>query len=215
MISSGFRFLESYKDQIGLLIQALLLVATIILIRVGLKQAKAADAQAKAADQQVKAAESQVTVANAQALTAQRQLYASLSSSEAATRPLLKITSPSFDQFIDTREKTIEFTITNCGLGPALDLTSHYGNDESDAAGLDGEFLGIGDSKIEEFEQHRVLHEDLTILYSSTQGSRYKTCISYDVQTGWYFQFHKLVKNAFQDFKIEDKPNLLQSNNAS
>jgi hypothetical protein len=51
-----FNWPEGFKDQLNLLIQALLFVATLVLIRVGWKQAKAADAQAKAADAQVAAA---------------------------------------------------------------------------------------------------------------------------------------------------------------
>ena len=62
-------FLILYKDVVGLLIQAGLLLATGALIWVGTKQAKAADAQAKAAIEQVKAAQVQTVVAQAQAQT--------------------------------------------------------------------------------------------------------------------------------------------------
>jgi hypothetical protein len=67
-------FLFLYKDVIGLLIQAGLLLATGGLIRVGTKQAKAADAQAKAAIEQVKSAQVQTVVAQAQADAAAAQV---------------------------------------------------------------------------------------------------------------------------------------------
>jgi hypothetical protein len=69
-------FLLLYKDVISLLIQAGLLIATFALIRVGWKQAKAADAQAVAAIQQVKAADVQARSAQAQVEVARQQVEA-------------------------------------------------------------------------------------------------------------------------------------------
>jgi hypothetical protein len=69
-------FLLAYKDVIGLVIQAGLLIATTVLIRVGAKQARAADAQANAAIQQVRAADAQANAAQMQVAVAQQQLEA-------------------------------------------------------------------------------------------------------------------------------------------
>lgn len=68
------QFLLAYKDVVGLFIQALLFLATLGLIRVGFKQAKAASAQADAAIQQVRAAEEQVKAAQAQVSVARQQV---------------------------------------------------------------------------------------------------------------------------------------------
>ena|ERR1035438_3913392 len=86
-----FNWLEGFKDQLNLLIQALLFVATLVLIRVGWKQAKAADAQAKAADAQVAAANEQVATAKAQLSLSVKEMYANLSAADVATRPILHV----------------------------------------------------------------------------------------------------------------------------
>jgi hypothetical protein len=65
-----------YKDVIGLLIQGGLLLATFALIRVGAKQARAADAQANAAIQQVRAADPQASAAQMQSEFARQQVEA-------------------------------------------------------------------------------------------------------------------------------------------
>ena len=70
------QFLLLYKDLFGLLIQIFLLLATVALIRVGMKQAIAANAQAAAAIQQVRAADAQATAAQMQVEVARGQLEA-------------------------------------------------------------------------------------------------------------------------------------------
>src|SRR5271167_4011920 len=116
---------------------------------VGFRQANAAIAQAKAADAQAVAATAQSDTARMQFDLSVKQLYAGLSSSDAATRPLLKIAIPQLERMIDLTVRDVTCAISNCGLGPALDLAAFYGDDPVEAAGLYGEFVGVDDLKKE------------------------------------------------------------------
>jgi hypothetical protein len=87
------KFLLVYKDLVGLLIQLGLLFATVGLIRVGSRQAKAAHAQATAANQQVIAALQQVKAANAQAKAAEAQVEVALQQVDLAKAQLENATS--------------------------------------------------------------------------------------------------------------------------
>jgi hypothetical protein len=115
MTGKLFWWLENYKDQISLLIQALLFLATIILIRVGWKLARAADSQAEAADEQVKAANAQVVAANAQVNEMRLQ-------GQAARRPFFKI-----DEETSSAKRAI---LCNVGPGVALKTTWRFLNSE-------------------------------------------------------------------------------------
>jgi hypothetical protein len=114
-------FLLLYKDVIGLLIQAGLLLATGALIWVGTKQAKAADAQANAAIQQIKAAEVQAKAAQAQAEAAvaqvevaRSQLQAMVSQGSLNIRPIFKF------RIIESGYTNTAVFIKNVGSGPAF-----------------------------------------------------------------------------------------------
>jgi len=192
MMTNAFVWLENYKDQIGLAIQLGLLIATAVLIRVGVKQATAATAQAKAADAQAVAAAAQSTTAQNQLDLSIKQLYAGLSSSDAATRPIIKLSPP---KIFNLGQSEQPFLIVNCGLGPALDLEAFYGAVQSEVVGLYGEFLGVNDQKTKFFEMERMKQSHLTVQYSSTQGARYETTLHF--VEGQFTQFHRKVKNPF------------------
>jgi hypothetical protein len=194
MFYIAFNHLESYKDQLGLLIQALLFIATIILIRVGSKQATAADAQAKAAQAQVFAAKEQAITAKTQLNMSIKEMFANLSAADAATRPLLHIVpDPEY------RGPDLICVIESCGLGPALELEAFYGKDPNEAAGMYGNSLAIGEKRSETFNLDRVQNEDLTIQYKSTHGSTYSTSLSYLQGFEEYSELHTRVKNAFEE----------------
>lgn len=105
--------LVAYKDLISLLIQAGLLVATFFLIRVGAKQAKAADAQSKAAIQQVEAAKAQVDIARL-------QFEEMLLQGNTERRLVFKI-NDSNPNFVDSPA-----IIRNVGNGVAFDTTWRF-----------------------------------------------------------------------------------------
>jgi hypothetical protein len=193
-----FNWLEGLKDQLNLLIQALLFVATLVLIRVGWKQAKAADAQAKAADAQVAAANEQVATAKAQLSMSMKEMYANLSAADLASRPILHVVAiPNYeDKFLGS---LLVCDVTNIGLGPALSIEAFYGSDPSDAAGLFGNSIGVGERRREEFENHRVKKDQLTIHYKSTHGSTYSTMYFYFEESNEFIELHKLEKNVFQE----------------
>jgi len=87
MLHTVFDWLKSSKDQPELFIQGLLFAATLILIRVGWRQAKAADAQAKAAAAQVAAANEQVQTARTQLNMSVKEMFFNYSAADAASRP--------------------------------------------------------------------------------------------------------------------------------
>jgi hypothetical protein len=195
MLHTAFDWLEGYKDQLGLLIQALLFIATIVLIRVGWKQAIAADAQAKAAAAQVAAANEQANTAKTQLDMSIKEMFANLSAADAATRPLLHI----FPDLDYRGPDDLICHIESCGLGPALEVQAFYGKNPTDAAGMYGNSLAIGEKRSETFDLVRVQNEDLTIHYKSTHGSTYSTSLSYMKGFDEYFELHTRVKNAFEE----------------
>jgi hypothetical protein len=109
------KLLENSKDLITIAIQLGLLFATYVLIKVGQKQAKAADAQAQAADRQAMAAEAQVAVAHA-------QVSEMLSQGTAARRPFFKIKS------LDPIHFKGAAILCNVGQGIALRTTWRFAN---------------------------------------------------------------------------------------
>jgi hypothetical protein len=150
-----FNWLEGFKDQLNLLIQALLFVATLVLIRVGWKQAKAADAQAKAADAQVAAANEQVATAKAQLSLSVKEMYANLSAADVATRPILHVVAEAdYNNGNDGKfpDPSVLCEISNVGLGPALNVEAFFGDIPSDSAGLFGNSFGVGENKLESFD---------------------------------------------------------------
>jgi hypothetical protein len=203
MIANVFSWLETFKDQIGLIVQLALLVATFILIIAGFMQALAARAQARAANSQVVAANAQSETARTQLGLSIKTLYANLGSMDAATRPLLQFKTPADKDVIDHPEWEMDCTILNCGLGPALDMEAFCGkNPNEGATGMFGDFLGVGDRMIQRYRLESVRLESLTIRYSSTQGSRYETELSYSRDFG-FMQFHRRVKDAFEGINQE------------
>ena len=167
-------WLESYKDQIGILIQLGLLVATAVLIFVGLKQAQAASAQARAADAQASSAEQQVRMAS-------EQLRATLMASDAALRPLLKASYSAFAGPPSADRKQYDyviFRIANGGLGPAMNVEVYYGNNPSEtAASAPFTALEVGAELTETLETARLIEDRLTIRYQSVHGSQFETWV--------------------------------------
>jgi hypothetical protein len=196
MITNAFSWLESYKDQLGILIQLGLLAATAMLIRIGWLQAKAAIAQADAAKAQSLAAAAQSDMAKGQLDLSAKQLYASLNASDAATHPVLRVWPKEENSYVISRH--IDIVIRNLGLGPALDMEAYYGDNSSDAAGLYGEFLGTNGYAIDSFDFEQIKANCLTVRYSSAHGSRYETTLWFNSEVG-YLQQHKRIKSAFEE----------------
>ena len=195
MLHTVFDWLECYKDQFGLLIQTMLFVVTLVLLVVGWKQARAANAQAEAAEAQVVAANLQASTAKAQLNMSLKDMYANLSAADAATRPLLHIV-PDLDH---GDPDVLLCHIQSCGLGPALEIEAFYGKDPSDAAGMYGNSLAIEERRSESFNCDRVQKEDLTIQYKSTHGSTYSTSLSFMPGYDEYFELNTRAKNAFDE----------------
>jgi hypothetical protein len=196
MLSTIFCWLEGYKDQIGLLIQAFLFVATTILIRVGWKQASAADAQARAAEAQVIAANEQAMTARTQLNMSLKEMFANLSAADAASRPILHLTPTALEGQYSAPDLGCE--VQNSGLGPALEIQAFYGHNQSEAAGLYGETLGIGEKKLTAFNTHRAKDEGITLRYKSTHGSTYSTTLSYMDTADEFLELHSRVENVFE-----------------
>lgn len=196
--------METYKDQLGVLIQIGLFAATIVLIRVGGKQARAADAQARAAEAQVVAANQQAEAAKTQLNLTVKQMYAALSGMDAASRPLLHIGTirPDSPDCIDDDElmylPDVWCEIANQGLGPALEMEAYYGDNPSEAAGMFGDYMGVGEKRTVTFELMLIKKDGLTIRYKSTHGSIYETRLHIN-RDDESIKFHRLVKNAFQE----------------
>jgi hypothetical protein len=130
-------FLLAYKEVVGLLIQLGLLVATFALIRVGVRQARAARSQARAANRQVRAAQEQIEAAKAQARAAEAQVTVvqqqvqllrtqveiAIAQSEemklqgqAARLPVFKVWER------DSAYQNSPAVLLNAGAGPAFDI---------------------------------------------------------------------------------------------
>jgi hypothetical protein len=192
-----FDILETYKDQLGILIQVGLFVATVILIRVGWKQAGAADAQARAAEAQVLAANKQAEAAKTQLNLTIKQMYAALSGMDAANRPLIHITSLGVNT-VAPPDCNLKCRVTNTGLGPALEMEAFYGDNPSEAAGLFGDYMGVDEKRFVDVSKERVSEEGLTVRYRSIHGSVYETTLNYHCEVG-YMESQKLTRNAFQE----------------
>jgi hypothetical protein len=129
-------FLLLYKDVLGMLIQAGLLLATFALIRVGAKQAKAADAQANAATRQVRAADAQASAAQMQLEFARQQVEAaeaqlanSKSQFQEQVRQGLAASRPNFKfRDGDPGFSTSPVVIRNTGPGVAYRITWRFVN---------------------------------------------------------------------------------------
>jgi type II secretory pathway pseudopilin PulG len=197
-------WLEYYKDQIGVAIQFGLLIASGVLILVGLRQAQVALEQTKAAKAQALSAQEQVRMAS-------EQLRATLIASDAALGPLIRASFAGFRTYMNdglTREwENALFKIENRGLGPALEIEIYYGDNPSDSAGSFGEALGVGGEKEENFDKQRLAKDGVTIRYFSVHGSEFKTQIAvFEDSIPDCIFLHKVVKEAFKQ-EFEDRRN--------
>jgi hypothetical protein len=130
-------FLLAYKDVVALLIQLGLLGATVALIWVGTRQAKAARSQARAATRQVKAAQEQIKAAEAQARAAVAQVAVAQQQAELLRAQVEVAKAQSVEMQLQgqaarlpvfkVRERNHAFqnsaaVLLNVGAGPAFDI---------------------------------------------------------------------------------------------